>query len=128
MNNERAMASNAADEAKRHSEMHQKWIIETLQKNGGSCSYGELVEVGEEHQCDTVGAQLKILKNRKNITFKQMFLMYPMHSAEVVTLLKPLEGMTDAPAESAAENVVAESSSSSSSSSSDNNDNSARGR
>jgi hypothetical protein len=29
------------------------------------CTYEEIVEEGEKHQCDTVGAMLKILKNRK---------------------------------------------------------------
>ena len=32
---------------------------------------------------------LKILKNRKVISFKQMFLMYPMHKDEIVELLRP---------------------------------------
>ena len=52
------------------------------------CTYEKLVEVGEEHQCDTVGAMLKILKNRKIIVFKLNFLMYPMHKNEKVRLRK----------------------------------------
>lgn len=76
-----------AEKAAAHSKAHQKWILDTLQTNNGKCSYEKLVEVGEEHQCDTVGAMLKILKNRKLIHFKQMFLMYPMHKDEIVTLL-----------------------------------------
>lgn len=32
---------------------------------------------------------LKILKNRKVISYKQMFLMYPMHKDEIVTIEKP---------------------------------------
>lgn len=76
-----------AEKAAAHSKAHQKWILDTLQANNGKCSYEKLVEVGEEHQCDTVGAMLKILKNRKLIHFKQMFLMYPMHKDEIVTLL-----------------------------------------
>ena len=76
-----------AEKAAAHSKAHQKWILDTLKENNGSCSYEKLVEVGEEHQCDTVGAMLKILKNRKLIHFKQMFLMFPMHKDEIVTLL-----------------------------------------
>ena len=45
--------------------------------------------IGEKHHCDTVGALLKILKKRKVIKYNQMFLMYPMHKDEVVTLKKP---------------------------------------
>ena len=76
-----------AEKAAAHSKAHQKWILDTLRANNGKCSYETLVEVGEEHQCDTVGAMLKILKNRKLIHFKKMFLMYPMHKDEIVTLL-----------------------------------------
>ena len=77
----------AAQQAAEHSKAHQKWILDTLATSGGTCTYEKLVEVGEEHQCDTVGAMLKILKNRKAITYKQMFLMYPMHKDEVVSLV-----------------------------------------
>ena len=60
------MASlSAADEAKRMSSAHQAWIIDTLETHGGKCTYGCLVEVGEEHQCDTVGSMIKYLKNKK---------------------------------------------------------------
>ena len=45
-----------------------------------------LVEEGEKHHCDTLGAMLKSLKNKKVIEFNQMFLMYPMHKDEIVTL------------------------------------------
>jgi hypothetical protein len=76
-----------ADEAQRMSKMHQAWIIDTLQKHDGACTYGDLVEVGEEHQCDTVGSMIKYLKNKKVITFGPGYLMYPMHSKEIVTLL-----------------------------------------
>ena len=64
-----------------------KWMIALLKEKEGSCSYNDLVEAGEEHHCDTVGAMLKILKNRKVIAYNQMFLMYPMHKDEVVTLV-----------------------------------------
>ena len=37
-----------------------QWIIDTLRESGGSCDYEKLVEVGEEHHCDTVGAMLKV--------------------------------------------------------------------
>ena len=77
-----------AEKAAAHSKAHQKWILDTLKESGGECTYEKLVEVGEEHQCDTVGAMLKILKNRKLIHFKQMFLMYPMHKDEIVKLKK----------------------------------------
>jgi len=76
----------AADEAAAHSKAHQKWILDTLEKHGGACSYAVLVEVGEAHQCDTVGAMLKILKRRKVIDFPGMFLMWPMHRDAVVAL------------------------------------------
>mmetsp|Transcript_25231 Transcript_25231/g.44860 ORF Transcript_25231/g.44860 Transcript_25231/m.44860 type:complete len:91 (-) Transcript_25231:93-365(-) len=82
------MSADAAAEAKKLSQGHQKWIIDTLKEHKGNCTYEVLVEVGEKHHCDTVGAQLKILKKRKVIGFKQMFLMYPMHKDEVVTLKK----------------------------------------
>ena len=44
------------------------------------------VEVGEEHHCDTTGAMLKILKNRKTIDFPGMFLMWPMHKDAIVSI------------------------------------------
>eukprot|EP00954_Amorphochlora_amoebiformis_P000202 17364-Amorphochlora_amoeboformis.AAC.2 len=84
-----AMSAQATAEAKKHSQKHQKWIVETLKEHKGKCTYEVLVEVGEKHHCDTVGAMLKILKKRKVIYFKQMFLMYPMHKNEVVELKKP---------------------------------------
>jgi len=78
-----------ADEAKQISMTHQKWIVELLNAEGGSCNYERLVMVGEEHHCDTVGAMLKILKNRKVIHFDLMFLMYPMNKDEIVSILRP---------------------------------------
>eukprot|EP00854_Cymbomonas_tetramitiformis_P025203 gene25203-30763_t len=78
-----------AEEAKAMSQNHMKWMMETLRENNGSCTYEVLVEVGEKHECDTVGALLKILKNRKVIKYDQMFLMFPMHKDEVVTLVQP---------------------------------------
>ena len=68
---------------------HQRWMIDTLKEHGGSASYEVIVEVGETKHCDTVGAMLKILKNKKVIDFKGQFLMYPMHKDEVITLLNP---------------------------------------
>jgi hypothetical protein len=58
-----------ADEAREHSKKHQKWMIELLKENDGEVTYQKLVEVGEEHHCDTVGAMLKILKNNKVIDY-----------------------------------------------------------
>lgn len=49
--------------------------------------YEDLVVEGETHHCDTLGAMLKMLKKAKVITFNQMFLMYPMHKEEIVTLI-----------------------------------------
>ena len=46
------------------------------------------MEEGEKHHCDTLGAMLKSLKNKKVIEFNQMFLMYPMHKDEIVTLVR----------------------------------------
>ena len=96
----------AADEAKEHSTAHMEWMLALLKEKGGKTTYGDIVEVGEEHQwcaqppasprpvfsralpcSDTVGALLKILKQRKVISYEQVFLMYPMHAKEEVTLI-----------------------------------------
>lgn len=82
------MSRGEAAEALEISHGHQKMIIECLKAQGGSCSYEVLVEEGEKHHCDTLGAMLKSLKNKKVIEFNQMFLMYPMHKDEIVTLKK----------------------------------------
>ena len=60
-----------------------------LQEDGrdGKCTYEDIVQKGEEKHCDTVGAMLKILKRRKAIDFEGQFLMYPMHKAEIITLV-----------------------------------------
>ena len=43
-----------------------------------SCAYGKLVEVGEEHQCDTVGSMIKYLKSKKVSTCWQVrCFLYP---------------------------------------------------
>jgi len=76
-----------AAEAKEMSKKHKKWMIELLKSNNGSCTYEAIVEEGENQHCDTVGALLKILKTAKVIKYDQMFLMYPMHKDEVVTLV-----------------------------------------
>eukprot|EP00808_Paulinella_micropora_P014254 g23856.t1 len=83
------MSAAAAAESKKLSQAHMKWICDTLRQNDNKCTYETLVKVGEEHHCDTVGAMLKILKNRKVIKYDQIFLMYPMHKDDIVTLLKP---------------------------------------
>eukprot|EP00035_Acanthoeca_spectabilis_P020052 m.430927 g.430927 ORF g.430927 m.430927 type:complete len:83 (+) comp17230_c0_seq1:320-568(+) len=77
--------ADAADAAAT-SAMHKEWIIQTLKDSGGSCTYEKIVEVGETKHCDTVGAMLKFLKNDKIISFNQIFLMYPMHKDEIITL------------------------------------------
>lgn len=77
-----------ADEAKLISQSHQLWILDTLKQSPNQeCSYQKLVEVGEKKHCDTVGAMLKILKNKKVLKYEQMFLMYPMHKDEIVKLV-----------------------------------------
>ena len=38
---------------------------------------------------DTLAAMLKLLKKDKVLAYKQMFLMYPMHKDEEVTLINP---------------------------------------
>jgi hypothetical protein len=77
-----------ADEAKQFSIAHQTWIVAALREApNNALSYDALVKFGEEHQCDTLGAMLKILKSRKAITYAQAFLMYPMHKDEIVTLI-----------------------------------------
>ena len=78
-----------ADEAKQISAKHQSWMIKLLKDNDGKVSYEALVEEGENQQCDTVGAMLKILKKKKVVNFEQQFLMYPMHKEEIITLLQP---------------------------------------
>ena len=83
--------------------------IQTLEDSGGSCKYEKLVEgefsfsrflhsissssrhscitsVGEEHECDTVGAMLKILKKRNKIQYDRPFLMYPHHKNDLIKL------------------------------------------
>jgi hypothetical protein len=59
-----------ADEAKVISVGHQVWMLELLKRSNGQCTYQEMVAEGENHHCDTVGAMLKILKQRKAIDFK----------------------------------------------------------
>mmetsp|Transcript_27189 Transcript_27189/g.62738 ORF Transcript_27189/g.62738 Transcript_27189/m.62738 type:complete len:88 (-) Transcript_27189:45-308(-) len=76
-----------ADEAKQASQKHQKWMLEVLRTNDGVVKYGAMVEEGEKHACDTVGAMLKILKSRKVIDYKGVFLMFPMHKDEDIKLL-----------------------------------------
>ena len=82
-----ASASDPVAESARMSRMHQAWIVDTLQASGGQCTLGALVHRGESQQCDTVGSMLKILKNKKVIDFKGAYLMYPMHEAEIVSLV-----------------------------------------
>ena len=78
-----------AEEAAALSKQHQTWILETLKENDGKCTYEEIVKVGEEKHCDTVGAMLRVLKMKKAIGYEGMFLMYPDNKAEIVTLLNP---------------------------------------
>ena len=78
-----------AEEAARISKEHQKWMLETLKENGGSCTYEVIVRVGEEKHCDTVGAMLRVLKMKKAISYDGMFLMYPGDKAQVVKLVNP---------------------------------------
>jgi len=80
------MSMTDAEEALHISHGHQKMILDCLKSNGGSCSYQILVDEGEKYHCDTLGAMLKSLKKKKVIEFDQMFLMYPMHKDEVITL------------------------------------------
>ena len=87
--------------------MRKLSVLQTLEDSGGSCKYQKLVEgavipnfysrhnqrihsriitVGEEHECDTVGAMLKILKNKKKIQYDRAFLMYPHHKNDIIAL------------------------------------------
>ncbi|KEG13070.1 hypothetical protein DQ04_01231050 [Trypanosoma grayi] len=79
-----------AEEAKAISAFHQRWIVDTLKERGDSCTYEELVKVGEEKQCDTLGAMLRVLKGRKIVAYDEPFLMYPMHKDHVVNLIGDL--------------------------------------
>lgn len=76
-----------ADEAKRMSKQHQKWMLDFLKENSGVVKYGTLVEEGEKHACDTVGAMLKILKSKNVIDYEGAFLMFPMHKDQDIKLL-----------------------------------------
>ena len=49
------------------SKAHKTWMLELLKEKDGKCSYEEIVQKGEEKQCDTVGAMLKLLKKVCNI-------------------------------------------------------------
>jgi hypothetical protein len=85
------LAMDEVAEARRISKSHKKWIIALLKEQGEekefTCTYDVIVQKGEEMHCDTVGAMLKMLKKAKVIQFDQMFLMYPMHKDETVTLI-----------------------------------------
>ena len=48
--------------------------------------YHIITSVGETHECDTVGAMLKILKKKKKIQYDRPFLMYPHHKNDVIKL------------------------------------------
>jgi hypothetical protein len=52
------------------------WVVRIIkllnESEDKKCTYEKIVEVGEEHHCDTVGAQLKILKKLKVINFDQV--------------------------------------------------------
>mmetsp|Transcript_76404 Transcript_76404/g.181729 ORF Transcript_76404/g.181729 Transcript_76404/m.181729 type:complete len:88 (+) Transcript_76404:136-399(+) len=76
-----------AEEARATSQKHQKWMLDLLKENSGVVKYGALVEEGEKHACDTVGAMLKVLKSKKVIDYKGAFLMFPMHKDEDIKLL-----------------------------------------
>ena len=60
LTSERRAGMSDAAEAKLMSQAHMRWMVATLQSEGGKCTYEKLVEVGEEHHCDTVGALLKV--------------------------------------------------------------------
>merc|ERR1711892_22464 len=78
-----------AEEARRMSRDHQKWMLDMLKANNNQCTYEAIVEMGEEKHCDTVGAMLKLLKDRKAIKYNQVFLMYPMHKDGIIELINP---------------------------------------
>eukprot|EP00419_Tripos_fusus_P089142 CAMPEP_0172865334 /NCGR_PEP_ID=MMETSP1075-20121228/81351_1 /TAXON_ID=2916 /ORGANISM="Ceratium fusus, Strain PA161109" /LENGTH=90 /DNA_ID=CAMNT_0013714357 /DNA_START=12 /DNA_END=284 /DNA_ORIENTATION=+ len=85
-----------AEEAAETSKRLQGYMVDFLKVNNGSCSYGALVEEMEKHACDTVGAQLKILKKRGVLTFNGQFLMFPVHKDEVITLVQKDDEAGDA--------------------------------
>ena len=65
-----------ADEAKAISLGHKKWIMDFMKAlPEGKCTYEDLVQEGEKHHCDTLGAMLKLLKRDKVLGYKPMFLM-----------------------------------------------------
>eukprot|EP00495_Collosphaeridae_sp_1-RS-2012_P001889 TRINITY_DN1722_c0_g1_i1.p1 TRINITY_DN1722_c0_g1~~TRINITY_DN1722_c0_g1_i1.p1 ORF type:complete len:101 (+),score=28.43 TRINITY_DN1722_c0_g1_i1:120-422(+) len=67
---------------------HKNMIIDCLRDNGGKCTYEVLVKEGEKHHCDTLGAMVKSLKKKKVLHFDKIFLMYPMHKDDIVTITK----------------------------------------
>ena len=79
-----------AEEAKAISRGHQVWILEALKEAPEQqATYQALVEVGEEKQCDTLGAMLKVLKSRKVVEYSEQILMYPKHKEVIIKLTNP---------------------------------------
>ena len=79
-----------ADEAKQHSLGHKKWIMEFMKTRPDlKCSYDDLVQEGEKHHCDTLGAMLKLLKKEKVLGYKQMFLMRATASGPGTAIFTP---------------------------------------
>ena len=80
----------------RHFFFCARWMLQLLKDKDGKCTYEEIVQMGEEKACDTVGAMLKILKNAKKIRYDRPFLMYPHHKNDMICL-KSYKGSGDAP-------------------------------
>ena len=79
-----------ADEAKAISRAHKVWIMAfTKEQPELQCKYDDVVQEGEKHHCDTLGAMLKLMKRDKVLAYDQQFLMYPMHKDEIITLANP---------------------------------------
>ena len=75
------------EEALKISQNYQKIMLDFLKSKGGSCTYGELVEEGEKHHCDSLAAILASLKRRKAIGYDKILLMHPLDDKETVKLL-----------------------------------------
>ena len=64
-------------------------IMDTLQANGGECTYEVLFAKAEELHCDVLAAALKSLKKAKVVSFEGQMLLMPMNKDVVVKLEAP---------------------------------------
>ena len=84
-----AWDASKADDPQYMMNMAKKYvIIDTLTKNGGSCTFKVLFERAEELHCDVLTAALNSLKRKKFVTYEnEMPLLHPKDNDVIVTLL-----------------------------------------